>query len=249
MEAAISGHPDAAGRLRADTRAVMLVEPPTRIGWRIGWPLFEDRRHAGRVLADEVRRIEIHDPVVVGLARGGVQVAAEIAATLHAPLDVLAVRKVGHPWQPEYALGAVTPGGGLYVRGPEGLTPGEFEAVISAARERAEKLDERLHARHARVRLNGRSALLVDDGLATGATMIAAVRWARAAGAARVVVAVPVGATGSLELIREEADAVVCPHGIENFMAVGVWYGAFDQVADEDVLGLLDAGAREDDRG
>lgn len=214
----------------------MSVEPlvPTR------WPLFEDRREAGWLLAAEVESAKIEDPVVIGLARGGVEVAAEIAARLEAPLDVLAVRKVGHPWQPEYALGAVTPGGGVFVRGPEGLTREELRSVIADARRRAEQLDERLHADHPRVDVAGRSVLLVDDGLATGATMIAAVRWARAGGAAGVVVAVPVGAAQSIESVRREADEVICLRVLENFVAVGVWYRAFEQVEDEDVLRLLE---------
>ena len=201
--------------------------------------LFADRRDAGRelasVLADEV----LGDAVVVGLARGGVVVAAEVAQALELPLDVLAVRKVGHPYQPEYALGAVAPGGGVYVRDPGGLTEGELAAQIQHAEAKAAELDRTLHSAHEPVPLAGRTCLLVDDGLATGATMIAAVRWARSRGAARVVAAVPVGARQSTAVLREEADAVVCPHELADLVAVGLWYRSFGQVGDLEVAALL----------
>jgi putative phosphoribosyl transferase len=203
-------------------------------------PLFEDRGHAGRLLAAEVERAGIENPVVVGLARGGVAVAAEVAAHLGAPIDVLAVRKVGHPWQPEYALGAATPGGGVYVRSMEGLTSEELDRVVADAGRRADELDRRLHYKHPRVDLRGRSAVLVDDGLATGATMIAAARWAHAREASRVVVAVPVGAAETIAALRNEVDEIICPYELEDFVAVGVWYRNFEQVEDADVLRLLE---------
>lgn len=192
------------------------------------------------MLAEEVARAEIENPVVVGLARGGVVVAAEVARRLRAPLDVLAVRKVGHPWQPEYALGAVTPGGGLYLRGAEGLTTDELDAMVATAGRNADELDRLLHAGRVRAELQGHCAVLVDDGLATGATMTAAVRWARAGNASRVVVAVPVGATTTVQALRQEADEVICSHALEGFVAVGVWYRNFEQVENGDVLRLLE---------
>ena len=210
-----------------------------------GRALFADRRDAGRVLAaalgDECRP----GAVVVGLARGGVVVAAEVARVLGLPLDVVAVRKVGHPWQPEYALGAVAPDDdGVYVRGPDGLGEAELAAAVEAAKTRAVELDRTLHAGRAPLPLEGRPCLLVDDGLATGATMIAAVRWARGRKAARVVAAVPVGAGQSAAVLRGEADAVVCPHELFDFGAVGFWYRAFDQVEDSEVVELLERAAR-----
>lgn len=177
--------------------------------------------------------------VVVGVARGGVAVATEVSRLLDLPLDAVAVRKVGHPWQPEYAIGAVAPGGGVYVRAHDGLTDEEVDAVVGAAKSRAAALDSRLHAESEPLDLTERTCILVDDGLATGATMIAAVRWARSRGASRVVVAVPVGARETIELVRREADAVVCPYEPELFLAVGIWYQAFEQVGDEDVVRLL----------
>lgn len=205
--------------------------------------MFADRRHAGRLLARALEPERGQDAVVVGLARGGVVVAAEVAAALRLPLDVVAVRKVGHPWQPEYAIGAVTPGDGIYVRGPDGLAPEEVQRAVDAARARAAELDARLHADRAPIELRGRTCVLVDDGLATGATMVAAARWARSRGAARVIAAVPVAARVSVSLLEGEADAVVCPHELDRFGSVGIWYESFDQVGDAEVRRMLDASA------
>jgi predicted phosphoribosyltransferase len=206
-------------------------------------PLFADRREAGRALASALDREQIGEAVVVGLARGGVTVADEVARALELPLDVLAVRKVGHPWQPEYAIGAVAPGG-VYVRGSDGLTEEEVTAAVEAAKGKTAILDRRLHGEYEPVELDGRACALVDDGLATGATMIAAARWARNRAASRIVVAVPVGATQTVELLSREADAVVCLHSLDPFIAVGIWYEEFGQVEDEDVVRML-ADARE----
>jgi predicted phosphoribosyltransferase/predicted alpha/beta-hydrolase family hydrolase len=202
--------------------------------------VFDDREDAGRQLARALRDERLGDAVVVGLARGGVEVAAEVAWALQLPLDALAVRKVGHPLEPEYAIGAVSPGGGAYVRAHEGLTDAEVELAVTAAQARAEALDGRLHARHASVDVAGKTCLLVDDGLATGATMVAAIRWAKAKGARRVVVAVPVGAAETIARLEEEADQVLCLETPDFFGAVGFWYRDFLPVEDERVLELLD---------
>jgi putative phosphoribosyl transferase len=207
------------------------------------YPLFEDRLDAGRRLAEVLLHEGGHDVLVVGLARGGVEVAAAVAGALRAPLDVVAVRKIGHPCQPEYALGAVTPGDGVYVRAADGLAGPRLAQVVSAAQGEAAALDRRLHVRHPPVDLGGRVALLVDDGLATGATMVAAARWARAAGASRVVAAVPVAAAASASLIRAEVDELFVLYELSSLVSVGHWYRWFDQVEDEDVLRLLDESA------
>ncbi len=214
----------------------------------ISAPLFRDRREAGGALAVELEGERGPELAVVGLARGGVQVAAEVARALQAPLDVVAVRKIGHPLQPEYGIGAVTPGDGVYVRGPDGLSEEELAAVVEATKAKAALLDQRLHAEEPSLDLKGKTALVVDDGLATGATMLAALRWAGAAGAARVVAAVPVAAAESLALIRAEADEVVCLHALEPFFAVGVWYESFTQVDDAEVVRLVGENRREHDR-
>jgi putative phosphoribosyl transferase len=207
--------------------------------------VFADRRHAGRLLAEALRAQKLEDAVVVGLARGGVVVAAEVARALGLPLDVLAVRKIGHPLQPEYGLGAVTPGGAAYVRpGAGGLTETELDDLVAATSRKAEDLDARLHADHAPLSLRGRTCLLVDDGLATGATMLAAVQWARQKGARRVVTAVPVGAPQTVETLVREVDAVVCLEQPEWMSAVGLWYRDFEQVSDDEVTELLRAAWR-----
>jgi putative phosphoribosyl transferase len=190
--------------------------------------LFDDRAEAGRALAAALAPADVVNTVVIGLARGGVAVAAEVARAFSLPLDALAVRKIGYPAQPEYGIGAVTPGeGGVYVRSDEGVGQDALSRAIGDAKAAAEALDA------------VRTALLVDDGLATGSTMVAAVRWARAQGAARVVVGVPVGAVESVGMLQLEADDVVCPHAQRHFGAVGFWYRHFEQVETDEVLELL----------
>jgi putative phosphoribosyl transferase len=208
-------------------------------------PLFADRGDAGTALATELEGERGPDLIVLGLARGGVEVAAEVARLLGAPLDVVAVRKVGHPLQPEYGIGAVTPGDGVYVRGPDELTEEELAAAVEASKANASLLDARLHAVHGPLDLAGKTVLVVDDGLATGGTMIAALRWTRAARAERVVAALPVAAEDSLELVRAEADEVVCLYPLAEFLAVGLWYRSFDQVDDAEVVRLLDQNRRD----
>jgi putative phosphoribosyl transferase len=200
---------------------------------------FADRRSAGDELAGRLEPGRLRGGVVVGLARGGVIVAAEVAARLGLPLDALAVRKVGHPENPEYGIGAVTPGGTAYVRSDLGLDDAQVHAAVAAARADADALDLRLHAGRPAVDVAGRPCVLVDDGLATGATMVAAARWARAAGATHVVVAVPVGPRATLELIAPEADEVICVDPRSMFFAVGETYDDFHQVSDAEVAEAL----------
>lgn len=203
--------------------------------------LFQDRFDAGRQLARALPPEIVEGGVVIGLARGGMQVAGEIARVLGAPLDAVAVRKIGHPLQPEYALGAVAPGGdGVYIQTRNGLSDEDLAAVVERTRAATDELDRRLHSERPPVDLRGRPAILVDDGLATGSTMIAAVRWAKSRGAARTIAAVPVAALESSELVRREASAFVCPHVLAGFAAVGLWYEQFPQVSDDEVVALLD---------
>jgi putative phosphoribosyl transferase len=219
--------------------------------------MFADRRAAGAALAEALAAsladgtgVEgVASGVVLALPRGGVPVAAEIARALNLPLDLMLVRKVGLPGQPELALAAVA--------GPEGAELVVNDAVAAASgigRAEIERLAAPERAELARRRalwlgdraphdLAGRTAILVDDGVATGATMRAAIRALRRLGPARIVVAVPVAAPETLDGLRAEADAVVCLTAPERFRAVGVHYGRFPQVADDEVRRLLDAAA------
>jgi predicted phosphoribosyltransferase len=203
---------------------------------------YADRAEAGDQLADSLlNRRDRDDVVVVGLTRGGVPVAARIAAALNAPLDVMVVRKLGVPGAPEVAFGAVGPGG-IAVHNPAveaHVSPAEAEKVTRAESEELERRERRYRGGRAALDLTGREAIIVDDGLATGATARAAVAVARRLGAARVVVAAPVGATEAVALLRNEADEVVCPVVPPTFGAVSRFYLDFPQTTDDEVVTLL----------
>ncbi|MGQ0824498.1 MAG: phosphoribosyltransferase family protein [Actinomycetota bacterium] len=205
--------------------------------------LFIDRTDAGRQLAPLLDHLRGQDVVVLGLPRGGVPVAFELATALGAPLDVILVRKVGVPFQPELAMGALGEGGVRVLNedviAASGVSAAELAGV--EARERAElaRRGARFRGRRAPVPLAGRVALIVDDGLATGATARAACLVARAAGAARVVLAVPVAPRDSLAAARRAADDVVCVSTPEPFYGIGQWYHDFTQVTDDEVVDLL----------
>jgi predicted phosphoribosyltransferase len=193
---------------------------------------FADRADAGRRLVELLPPLE-DEPVVLGLARGGVPVAAEVAEALGARLDVLVVRKVGHPAQPEYALGAVSEDG---VALPEGLPRELVEPQLEEARAQA----QRLRAGRARLPVTGRTAIVVDDGLATGRSMTAAIEGVAGQGASRVVMAVPVASGPGMRKLpsRCEAHALLVVEPPE-FFAVGQFYVDFSQVSDEEVAALL----------
>jgi len=204
---------------------------------------FRDRRDAGRRLADRLRPLSGPDVVVLGLPRGGVPVAYEVATALGAPLDVLLVRKLGVPTQPELAFGAIGEGGVRILN----------DTVVRAARLTAEQMATVEHREQAvlaeraakyrggrpRLDLTGRTAIIVDDGLATGATARAACRVARAQGAARVILAVPIGSPDTVARLRGDADEVVCVHTPTDYEAVGQGYEDFTQTTDREVLDLL----------
>ena len=207
------------------------------IGQRRTMHVFRDRSDAGQALAGRLGRWRrAADAIVLGLPRGGVPVAYEIAAALELPLDVLVVRKLGVPWQPELAMGAIASGGAMVLNDDVIRIAGGRERVDLAAVERRER-----DFRHDRPPLEvaGRTAIVVDDGLATGATMEAAVGALRQLGAARVVVAVPVAAPESKARVEALADEVVCLETPPWFSAVGQWYEDFSQTADAEVRDLL----------
>lgn len=203
---------------------------------------YQDRREAGQVLAQQlVSYRDDPDVLVLGLARGGVPVAWEVAAALQAPLDVFVVRKLGVPQWPELAMGAVASGGGLVVN--EGLVNRlgiDEDTLVDAIRRETVEVERREQAyRGGRPapELAGRTVILVDDGIATGASMLAAVRAVRAA--RRVVVAVPVGPPSTEGPLTAEADEVVCASTPPQFEAVGQAFADFHQVSDDEVRGLL----------
>lgn len=209
--------------------------------------VFADRRDAGRRLAE---MLEPDGPtVVVALPRGGVPVGFEVARALAAPLDVVAVRKLGAPGNAELAVGALAEGGISIVEAGIARRAGATEAMLESAveREGAElrRQAELFRANRAPLELAGRRAIAVDDGLATGLTMLAAVRALRQRNAGSVTVAVPVAARQSLAALREEADELVCHTAPAELVAVGYWYERFDAVTDDEVTELVVAAAGE----
>ena len=207
--------------------------------------LFADRADAGRKLAARLRALDLPNPVIYALPRGGVPLAVEIAKALKAPVDLVLVRKIGAPGKPELALAAVVDGeeAQTVVNEEVGLMTGGDAAYLEKARRRELEEIERRRALYfggrRRVSAAGRTAIVVDDGLATGATAKAALRALKRQGAAKVVLAVPVAPADTLEEMRVEADEVVCLEASRSFTGVGAFYGDFHQLTDDETLGLL----------
>lgn len=209
---------------------------------------FRDRRQAGRVLAEKLAHLRGRENLLVlALPRGGVAVGFEVAHALQAPLDVFVVRKLGFPGHEEYAMGAIASGGVQVMNPLPGMrvSPREIAAVV--AREQGELQRRELLYRGGRpaVQPRGRTVLVVDDGLATGSTMHAAVVAIRQQQPARLVVAVPVGAPDTCARLQGEADEVVCAEMPHPFQAVGLWYRHFPQATDDEVRELLEEARRE----
>ena len=206
---------------------------------------FANRTEAGRRLAAELTEYSNRDDVLVlALPRGGVPVAFEVAAILRLPLDIFVVRKLGVPYFPELAMGAIA-SGGVRVLNPDVLLGlPDAEAVLDeATRKETAELErrERLYRKDRQAAdYKGRVVIIIDDGLATGATMRAAIAALRQSGAALIVTAVPGGAPETCEYLRKDADRVVCLHQPRNFRAVGELYGDFSQTSDEEVRGILE---------
>lgn len=204
--------------------------------------VYRDRAEAGSALADRLTSLTNKPEVVVlGLVRGGVLVAAATAERLGAPLDVLVVRKLGVPFAPELAFGAMGPGGVKVLNESVAgrLDPTEMDDVARRESVELERREGRYRSGRPPLDLTGRTAVIVDDGLATGATARAAVAVARQMGARRVVVAVPVGSPDAYELLAREADEVVCPDRPVDFAAVGQYYVDFHEVSDDEVAATL----------
>ena len=209
---------------------------------------FRDRRHAGRVLAGKLEQYRGRAGLLVlALPRGGVAVGFEVARELQAPLDIFVVRKLGVPGHEEYAMGAIASGGVKVLKPMPGLAvrPEAIAAVIE--REQAELVRrEQLYRKQRRaVPIRGRTVLVVDDGLATGSTMQAAVLAIRQQHPLHLAVAVPVGALDTCAALRQQVDDVICAETPEPFRAVGLWYLDFPQATDDEVCALLEEARRE----
>lgn len=207
---------------------------------------FADRRQAGVVLAEHLRRCpDMNDVVVLALPRGGVPVGYEVARELRAPLDVFVVRKLGLPGQPEFAMGAIASGGVRVLNddvvGWYTVSPAALDAVTRTELHELQRRERVYRDGRPLLPVEGRVVILVDDGLATGSTMRAAVLAVRRLNPARVVVAVPVGARDSCQALRPIADDVVCPFVPDTFRAVGLWYADFSETTDDEVRQLLAA--------
>ena len=206
--------------------------------------LYPDRRGAGVKLANELAaRGHAAEVIVIALPRGGVPVAYEVAKALHAPLDVLIVRKLGCPWNPELALGALA-SGNIVVENPDvlQLVENPRQVLDFVLEEQRSELARREHAYRQGMpdaEVAGRTVILVDDGAATGATMLVAVRSLRARGAATIIVALPVASAEAVRRFREEEAEVICLQVPDGFDSVGSWYQRFPQIEDEEVTALL----------
>jgi predicted phosphoribosyltransferase len=206
---------------------------------------FRDRSDAGRKLAAALAEYKNQRPVILALPRGGVPVAAEIATAFTAPLDLILVRKIGVPFQPELAMGAVVDGDApLIVRHEEvirlaDINEADFKAICDRELIEIERRRRRYLGKRERVEVAGRTAIVIDDGIATGATTRAALRATRMRKPAKLVLAVPVAPTDGLAVMRQEADDVICLEHHAAFGAISLYYSDFQQTSDEEVIKIL----------
>lgn len=215
--------------------------------------LFKNRHHAGRILARELSDYARGDDVIVlGLPRGGVPVAYEVATELQVPLDVFVVRKIGAPYQPEFAIGAIASGGICVLERDAiaqlGVAESQIASIISSEALELERRDKLYRASRPFPDLTGLVVVIVDDGLATGASMRVAVEAVCARHPARVIAAAPVASGLACEALREVADHCVCAACPEPFYGVGRWYDDFSQTTDHEVITLLDTASRRKSR-
>lgn len=209
--------------------------------------IFADRVDAGTRLAEALERFVADPTVVLAIPRGGVVVGEVVARALGAPLDVVVPRKIGAPSNPELGIGAIAPG--VRVLDPRmiemlGVTEDYLEREIETQEREIERRERTYRGERPPLDVRGKIAIVVDDGVATGGTAIAALRWARAAGAERVVLAVPVAPGRALDRLRDEADEVVLLSAPDPFSAVGEWYRSFRQTSDREVVDALARSAR-----
>ena len=212
-------------------------------GRRMPGRRYLDRRDGGRVLAESLKQYKGQDVLVLGIPRGGVPVAAEVARALEADLDVIVARKLGAPGEPELAIGAVTSNGGRFLNDEViaslGVGHEYLEKVTAAEMAEAHRRQEKFRGGRPPAAIQNRTVIVVDDGLATGATMRASVRSIRQHQPARLVAAIPVGSQEACAALRHEADEVVCVYEPEAFWAVGLYYDNFEPTLDDEVIEIL----------
>ena len=210
---------------------------------------FRDRRDAGARLASALREEIGPDVLVLGLARGGVPVAYEVARRLRAPLDVLVVRKLGVPSQPELAMGAIGPDGARVLNDDVvrllRVSPATIGEISARERQEVDRLEGVYRKGRSREETRGKHVVVVDDGLATGATMRVAILWLRKAGARRITLAVPAGSLETCEEMRAQADQILCLNATDQFFAIGQFYRDFSPTEDDEVRELLSRAARQ----
>jgi putative phosphoribosyl transferase len=206
---------------------------------------FKNRSDAGRKLARALASYKEQQPVILALPRGGVPVAVEVAAALNVPLDLILVRKIGVPFQPELAMGAVVEGGApIIVRNEDvielaHIDESTFKAICDSELTEIERRRQRYLGSRQRPDISGHTAIVIDDGIATGATTRAALRATRMRNPKRLILAVPVAPTSAVAELRSEADDLICLEDHELFGAIGLYYADFSQVSDETVIDIL----------
>lgn len=208
--------------------------------------IFRDRKHAGRLLATHLKSISDADRkncLILALPRGGVPVAVEVAHTLNLPMDVLVVRKIGHPYQPEYGIGAITEEGFFWTdesaMSISGVQFSQIETIIEKERKEIDRRIQKYRNNRSLPPLKGKTVILVDDGLATGVTARVAAQYVRSKGAEKIILAVPICPDSSAHALPTEIDELVCFHQSPSLLAVGQFYYDFEQVTDKEVTDLL----------
>lgn len=207
--------------------------------------VYKDRTDAGKKLAEAVSEEagKIRDGIVLALPRGGVPVADEVAKKLDLPLSVVVVRKLGHPNNPEYAIGAIASGGGKVLHDEAisryGITHDQIQSVLKKEKRKLKKREELYHGKRIELDIEGKTVLLVDDGIATGASMQVAVSTLRNMNLERLIIAVPVGPPDTIRKLREIGDDVICPLQPTIFGAIGRFYRDFSQVSNDEVRQIL----------
>ncbi len=205
--------------------------------------IFKDRNQAGRLLAEELEQYKDQNPLVLGIPRGGVVVAYEVAKILKAELDVIVARKLGAPLQPELAIGAIAPGNVQVLDRATvnyfDLSESDIQRIVASETEEMDRRIAAFRAGKPDLDVNNRVVIIVDDGLATGQTALAAVRAVKKMGAKEIVLAVPVCAKDTKVVMLDEVDNLICMLAPRDFAAVGYWYESFTQVEDSEVIRIL----------